>query len=94
MPYFIAHSIIPNTVDECAAFDLTPIIALKPVITATLVIHHALQHLFWCHKLNHAANLQTSLCHSPRGNMDVIKCICLHITYLDEFVCLVHHATA
>lgn len=43
---FIADRIIPNTVDECAAFNLTPTIALKPVITATPVINHFLQHLF------------------------------------------------
>lgn len=39
---FIAHPIILDAVDECAVFDLSPIIALKPVITATQVIHHVL----------------------------------------------------
>lgn len=44
--FFSADGIIPNTDDECAAFNLTPIIALNPVITATPVINHFLQRLF------------------------------------------------
>lgn len=44
--FFSADGIIPNTDDECAAFSLTPIIALNPMITATPVINHFLQRLF------------------------------------------------
>lgn len=65
---FIAHSVIQNAADERC---VSPVMALKPVKPAVLVIHHVLLRPHQRQDLNHAANQQTS-------NTDVIKRACIH----------------